>query len=415
MNYLPENQRDLYLAPQYRKDFLDILRDSKGIEEAARRYRTLIGDQFIDREADDEFGMRHTIKNFDDTRLETLPIYYTQKLDDLGQLSMDVVSTMALYTDMALTYKHMSEIVDLMEIGRDLMRERNIQDTKGGKGLMEQIKSAGRTITSKVIKPTDSTNFMNRLNDFYSSQLYGIYTKDEGSFKLPFTQTHISIAKAANQLNKYTAMNTYAFNFLGGVANVVTGLAMTRIEAIAGQYLGVKESAKADRLYAKMLPDIISDLGRRRHTTLPSLLFERFNTFQDYEESLRSLRMNKKNLFGRYITGSSAFFLNTAGEHYLAAKIFLAMAERYKLKQNGREIPLHEAFEVVKDSKGIERLQLKQGVTKSDGTEFTMKDQMMFSRKVAKMHQNLHGIYNKEDMSMFQRTALGRIAFMFRK
>jgi len=216
MNYLPENQRDLYLAPQYRKDFLDILRDSKGIEEAARRYRTLIGDQFIDREADDEFGMRHTIKNFDDTRLETLPIYYTQKLDDLGQLSMDVVSTMALYTDMALTYKHMSEIVDLMEIGRDLMRERNIQDTKGGKGLMEQIKSAGRTITSKVIKPTDSTNFMNRLNDFYSSQLYGIYTKDEGSFKLPFTQTHISIAKAANQLNKYTAMNTYAFNFLGG-------------------------------------------------------------------------------------------------------------------------------------------------------------------------------------------------------
>ena len=139
MNYLPENQRDLYLAPQYRKDFLDILRDSKGIEEAARRYRTLIGDKFIDREADDEFGMRHTIKNFDDTRLETLPIYYTQKLDDLGQLSMDVVSTMALYTDMALTYKHMSEIVDLMEIGRDLMK--NVyQDTKGGKVLWSKLK-----------------------------------------------------------------------------------------------------------------------------------------------------------------------------------------------------------------------------------------------------------------------------------
>ena len=70
------------------------------------------------------------------------------------------------------------------------------------------------------------------MNDFYSNQLYGITTKDEGSFKLPFTQTHISIAKSANQLNKYTAMNTYAFNLLGGVANVITGLAMTRLEAI---------------------------------------------------------------------------------------------------------------------------------------------------------------------------------------
>ena len=89
--------------------------------------------------------------------------------------------------------------------------------------------------------------------------------------------------------------------------------------------------------------------------------------------------MNKKNLFGRYITGSSAFFLNTAGEHYLAAKIFLAMAERYKLKQNGKEIPLNEAFEVIKDSKGIERLQLKQGVTKSDGTEFTMRSNDVLS------------------------------------
>ena len=251
MAHLPEYEQDLLLAPQYRKDFLDILRDAKNMKDAVKRYKTLIGDQFIDRESDDVYGAKTRLKNFDDTQLETLPIYYTRPISDPAQLSLDVVSTMALYIDMALGYKYMNEIMDIMELGRDLMKERKIQDTRGGKPLQEIIKSVGRTISSKIIKPTADTNFMERLNEFYSNQIYGVSQKDEGTIKIPFTNTQLSIAKSANQLNKYTAMNTYAFNLLGGVANVLTGKAMTRIEAVAGEYLGVKESAKADRIYAK--------------------------------------------------------------------------------------------------------------------------------------------------------------------
>lgn len=251
MSYLPENKQDLYLAPQYRKDFMEVIKDSRSITEGLQRFKTLTGDQFIDRESDDMYGVRETVKGFDGREIERLPVYYTNKLDDAGQLSTDVVSSMLIYADMAVGYRNMNEIVDIMEIGRDMMRDRKIGETKGGRKIMDTIKNAGRTISSKAHKEQGVSNFLERLDGFYSQAMYGVTQKDEGSFKIPFTNTRISYAKLASQLNKYTAMNTYAFNLLGGVANVITGKHMTRIEAMAGEFIGVKESAKADRVYAK--------------------------------------------------------------------------------------------------------------------------------------------------------------------
>lgn len=143
---------------------------------------------------------------------------------------------------------------------------------------------------------------------------------------------------------------------------------------------------------------------------------QKFNVHQDYDQAIRGLEMNKKNLLSRVFSGPSVFFMNNAGEHYLAAKVFIAMSERIKLKDKlGKSVSLINAFEVRKDASGIERLYLKDGVVKQDGSEFTDKDIMNFSRKVAKVHQDLHGIYNREDMTAFQKLAIGRMIFMFRK
>lgn len=416
MQKLPESKQDLYLAPQYRKDFLDIVKDSSSISEAYSKFSTFIGDKWLDREDDDVYGNRGSLKNFDGTKLQSLPIYYTNKLTNPEQLSMDLVSTMALYADMAVSYEEMDNVLDIMEVGRDIMRDRKIQETKGGKGLVENIKAYGRTITSKVYKPQGTSNFIDRINEFYSAQIYGVTQKEEGGVKIPLTEKTLSYAKLSNNLNQLTAMNTYAFNLLGGVANVLTGKAMIRIETIAGEYFGYKESTKADLIYSQWLPEVISDMGRRRNRSKASLMLEKFNVFQDYENSLREIRMNKKNLFARYITSSSAFFINNCGEHYLQSKSFLAMSQRYMLKDaKGNEINLLEAFEVRKNDKGIEKLHIKEGVTKLDGSEFVDKDIWKFSRKVAKVNQNLHGIYNREDMNVLQTTAIGRMAFMFRK
>lgn len=64
-------------------------------------------------------------------------------------------------------------------------------------------------------------------------QVYGEMTEDQvldvfGLFEL-------DVNKAAANLMKLTAMNTYAFNLLGGVSNIAIGKSMERIEAIGGQ------------------------------------------------------------------------------------------------------------------------------------------------------------------------------------
>lgn len=153
-----------------------------------------LGDRWLVRDTDDVFGetitgeengKKYVLKGFDGREIEKIPIYYSKKMDDTANLSLDIVSSMTLYVDMATRYKYMNEIVDIMEIGRDIMREkRQISQTKGGKELQEKIQTAGRTISNKVFKPKDASLFMDRLNDFYSAQIYGVSQKDEGSFKV---------------------------------------------------------------------------------------------------------------------------------------------------------------------------------------------------------------------------------------
>lgn len=413
---LPDNKMNPYLLPQIRKDFLERLKESKDLKEARRLYSSHIADAWISRESDDEFGVRYGIQDFDGTRLNLLPVYYNTPIKNMNDLSTDIVSSMAMYADMAYNYDAMNKIVDIMEVGRDLMINRNIDDTIGGKPIMERFKREGRTIENKVSKRKGSSRFIERLQDYYEAQIYGQTSKDQGSWKLPFTDHQISIAKAANNLNQLTALNTYAINLLSGVSNLTMGKAMMKIEAASKEFFDYKDLLWADTTYGKQLPEIIAQIGRRRKTGKLDLLMIKFNVLQDADKAVRELEMNKKNIFSRLCNQSALFFLNNAGEHFMQTRTFLALASRYKLKDaSGNIINLWDAYEVQKGEDGIERAEIKKGVTKLDGSEFTDNDVEAISRKSARINQKMHGIYNKEDMNAFQRTAQGRMVMMFRK
>lgn len=408
---LPDHKIDRFLLPQIRKNWVERLKASKSSSEAAKLFKEGVKDDFVYRESDDEFGARRAVRDFDNTEVHLLPLYYTQKLDDLDQLSTDVISNMALYADMAYNYSAMNDIIDLMELGKDILSNRRITDTRGGKPLIERIKSEGRDIKTNIVKPTEASKFKARLEDFYESQIYGKYMKDEGTIP----GSPISIAKLANQVNKYTSLNTFALNPMAGFANVSMGDLMLRIEAIAGEYLGVKDVAWADATYAKQLPQTIAAIGKRLKDDKLSLFIEKFNLLQDHEQKVREIEMNKKSKLLRLSESSSLYFLNNCGEHWMQSRTGLALAHKYMLKDSrGKEINLWNAMEVTHRD-GIPRLEFKPGITKLDGTGFAEQDLFKFQNKSRGINQRLHGIYNKEDMNAFQRTAIGRMALMFRK
>lgn len=417
-SYLPEGATRNSQAVMIRKDMVERIKSSAksgNIKDILSTISESIKDTFISREDDVEWGTKSAIKDFENRAVKVLPIYYTKKLNNLQDLSLDVTSTMAAYSLMANDYKQMNSVLDVLELGRDLSRDRKILEKQGNKTLTEQLNYFGRKITSNIFKSGAESQAQGRIDDLFTMQVYGEYQKDQGTIR----GTKISKGKLANFLNRLVSINNMALSLLSGTVNVLTGKVMMRTEAISGEFFNYKDLLVADATYGKELPKFLSEIGNKVKVGKLALFAELFDVMQDYEQEYRNLEMDKGK-FARLFSLNTLFFMNNAGEHYMQSRTALALANATKLKApNGKTVSLWDALEVVPImSNGKQtgaKLQIKKGYTKLDGTEFGDEDILKFSKKAAKINQRLHGIYNKADRSAIQQGALGRMAIMFRK
>nr|DAO50669.1 MAG TPA: hypothetical protein [Caudoviricetes sp.] len=417
-SYLPEKYTTLTNAVKIRKDLLERVKSSDGVKSGAKQIWESIKDEFIRRTDDVDFGDRATVKDFEGNEVQTLPIYFTKlkEGESANDLSTDIVSTLTAYAAMANDFDEMNKVIDVLELGRDLLRERQVIQTQGGKPLVEKFKAVGRKVESKLTKEGEATRFVQRLNDFFEMQVYGRYMADEGTFG----KTNIDKGKVANFVNRVTSMNNLALNVLSGISNIATGKVMMRIESFAGEFFNEKNTITADRVYGQSLPAYLAEIGNRVKTSKLALWDELFNVMQEYEQDVREVNFDRKTWFSRMFGTSTLFFMNNAGEHWMQNRTSLSLADAYKMKApNGKIVSLWDAMEVVpidkNNKKAGAKLQLKQGYTKADGSAFTQDDIIKFSRRSAAINQRMHGIYNKADRSAIQRLAIGRMGMMFRK
>lgn len=417
-SYLPEKYTTLTNAVKIRKDLLERVKSSDGVRSGTKQIWKSIKDEFIRRTDDVDFGDRATVKDFEGNEVQTLPIYFTKlkEGESANDLSTDIVSTLTAYAAMANDFDEMNKVIDVLELGRDLLRERQVIQTQGGKPLVEKFKAVGRKVESKLTKEGEATRFVQRLNDFFEMQVYGRYMTDEGTFG----KTNIDKGKVANFVNRVTSMNNLALNVLSGISNIATGKVMMRIESFAGEFFNEKNTITADRIYGQSLPAYLAEIGNRVKTSKLALWDELFNVMQEYEQDVREVNFDRKTWFSRMFGTSTLFFMNNAGEHWMQNRTSLALADAYKMKApNGKIVSLWDAMEVVpidKNNKKLgAKLQLKQGYKKADGSDFTQDDIIKFSRRSAAINQRMHGIYNKADRSAVQRLAIGRMGMMFRK
>lgn len=415
--FLPIDNIKTIKAVRIRKDLIERLKDTKDIKEGTKHLWESIKDNVIRRADDIEFGSKSTILDFEGNKVNTLPIYYTSfKGEDVQNLSTDVASTLTAYAAMALEHREMSKVIDILEIGRTLLNDRKINETSGGKTLKEKFNNSGRKVENTLLKKTSGSNFIARLNDFYDSQIYNQYLKDEGTIG----NTKIDQAKAFNSINSLTALSSLALNLLSGISNITTGKVMMRIESLAGEFFTTKDVFKADKIYSSQLSQVLGEIGKRVKTSKLSLWMELFDVLQDYDKDIKDTRFNQKSRLSRLSSINTLFFINNSGEHWMQTRTSLALANRYKMKSpDGKEVSLWDAFEVVyknnEDKNQGASLKIKEGYTKLDGSKFTEEDIFKFSRKSAAINQRMHGIYNSADMSAIQRVGAGRMALLFRK
>lgn len=417
-SYLPANYTSLLNTIKIRKDLLERVKASDNVKSGVTQVWESIKDAFIRRADDTEFRDKATIKDFEGNEVQNLPIYYTKlrEGESSNDISTDATSTLIAYASMAIDFNEMSKIIDILEIGRDIIRDRDVMTTQGGRQLKERFNLFGTKVETPLTKKGRESRISKRLDYFFDMQVYGRYMEDEGTFG----NTKIDKGKAANLLNKITSLTTMAGNVLASLSNVFTGDIMMKIEASAREFFNFSNMFKADRIYGRNLPEFLAEIGNRVKTSKLALWCELFNVTQEYEKDVREVNFDRKTWFSRMFGMSTLFFMSNAGEHWMQTRTSLALADAYKMKApNGKIVNLWDAMEVVPIDKNNKRLgaklQVKKGYTKEDGSEFTKEDIIAFSRKSAAINQRMHGVYNKADRNAMQKMALGRMAIMYRK
>lgn len=427
---IPNRFASMYNAIQIRNDTVEgILDNISDPKKAAQMVWGNIKDKFLRRSDDVEFGdnmdgltdsQKQTMLDFNGKPVEKLPIAYIHPLEDMQRLSTDFTSSIIAYAGMSVNYGKMSEIIDVLELARDLVHDREVQQVSGNTKAMESFKVIGKLFNKAYTKPGSNTHIGDRIDDYYASVIYGKQKKDEGTFE----DTNIDKAKTADTLKSYTGAVGLGINLFSGISNLTIGKLQMFIEAMGGslasmfggkaEYFGLKNAAVGEKNYIAEMPQYLAEINSIQKKSKLGLLIDRFDALEEFYTGLKH-NGSYKGPIARIMGKTNIFILNHLGEHSLHANTMLAMLDAYKVKdKTGNTISLYDAME-VKENNGVYTIGIKEGITKLDGTSVTEDDLNTLKMRIGKVNQSMHGAFNEIDRGAIHRNALGRLIMQFRQ
>ena len=414
-NQYPPNRVNKLKAIQLRKDgvqrFIDSSKSPSSIWSNIKEH---LGEEFLDRADDDTmFGdtTRGGLIDFAGKEFMTLPVLFTNRLENPDELSTDIFGSLMAYTLASNNYKELDNIIDPLEVGRSVVTDyRKVKSTRGGLNLVEKFNVLGTQFQNDILEGNGS-NIEKRLDDFFASQIYHKYLKDSGVINV--LGTKLNKNKLVSWIMRGSSLAQLGFNYLTNLSNVVTGVAMQNIEAASRQYFNVKELAKADRIYAKLIGSNIAEFNSRNKTNKLSLFNELFDIRNDFDNITHNSM--RKSPLARIFSSEIAYLGQSAGDHWLYLRTAIAMSLREKVNvPNKGTMSLWDALRVINsfgNNNKIKEMILPEGTTDSNGNLF---DIGKFSRKIAHVNQSLFGIYNTDDRNAAQRVILGRLLLQYR-
>lgn len=407
---LPKDRRDVMRAVQRRRSgtqrIIDTLANSKNAEDVYESVSESLRSTFTRTEDDDQLYGERTqgLTDFTGKEYLTLPILYTHMLKNPDELSDDVMGDLMVYAHMSNSYCGMSQIVDPLSIGADLMTNMENKFVKGrGSKVKEEVLNVLGRVSRKTVKAGTNTAFARKLYDYLECQVYGKYLKEDDVVG-PNAQKFVS------WFSKLTSTAYLGFNFLQGVANVATAVGMQNIEAFAGEFFGKKELAKADWKYKSLIVPFIAELGSVSKQSELALFDELFDVKQDYRTKLHNNQLY--NVIRKFFGNNWAFIQQAMGDHWVYNRTAIAMAMKRQVIVDGKQMSVWDAREIVTDANGYKMMKIKDGAMNLDGTRF---DVGAFSREIAHINHTLMGIYNDDDMNAANRVTIGRVLQQMRK
>lgn len=363
---------------------------------------------------DDEETAKTVYVDFEGNKVDMLPIKYTSRGNrSYDSMTDDVASSMMAYAGMATEYNEMHSVINILENAKYASMERDMIQKRGGRQLQEHAEYADTELTKPFTVKQARTTAQKCLDDFMTMHVYGHLRAAEGVTPI----FHLPKAMLADIVSAGTTYTQMAFNFQQRISNVTTGAAQIFVNTAGKDEFSIADMTWASGQWMKETADRLAEFGKEESHNYLSLFMQKFDIGQKLNDA------SKKKTFGKSraskIFNTNLMFAGLElGEDYLSATTGLAVARNTKLKLDGKEINLYEAYEIAyadETNKTGAYLKLKDGVTKLDGSEFSSTDELNFSKKVAGINFRLQGIYNTDDKAAIQQYSLGALIIMYRK
>ena len=340
---LADNKMPTTRAPQFRGRFMNRVKNrgsrlnpklyAKGIKDWAK-------ETFCEDALDTDFGSIYDYNKKEDMlfeddlayekgKIDRIPLYGINKLQDMDQLSTDIFHSLLCYSSMACNYAGLSTVVDLLEVGRSVLDERKVK-TKGGSKIPERLSLSNKSRT------------YNRYTTYLDMQVYGISQP-----KLVIGK-HIVVNKVVGFLSGIAAKTYLGGNVAGGLVNLGTGVNEIFKEALCGQYFDLKDWTFAHGYYWYHLPENLWEMGKQDKENKMSLFMKKMNVQNQNKKDQKDFYTDMWRVTN-IIYNELLMAPYSTGDHYMQSIAFLALAHKTKLiSESGETRNLWEALEVTK-------------------------------------------------------------------
>jgi len=365
---LPEGATVSRRLPQFRGTFSDALRNSANFsnmgvvqkaKNAAKKFmRRDVLEKFVATSQDTDYGDLNTMNHPDDDMLGTaldyekerpnrLVIFGVRKIENLEDLSTDLMHSTLAYASMATTYDALSNLVDALEVGKSVLYNRKVKPNKITKINGVMVNWWKSSSSNEMYNKGEKNMAYGRYLKFLDKQVYGI-----GTTQLAFAtaKKRWMLGKIINTVSSLGGALYLAGNPLGGMVNTFTGFNNDLKEAIAGDAFTLKDWVKANKWYFENLPRLWMYAGELRKNDQLSLFLEVMSFQGNAKGKFRSWHTTRSRM--NNIIRNLNFLPYSSGDHYMQAIPYLALANGTKLyNEDGTEAKnLWDAYQRVRNN-----------------------------------------------------------------
>lgn len=418
---LPQYAQKQYLPPQLRRSFVDAMVKSKGNpRKIAKAILNKIKDMFIIREDDplnvkngiiegEEYGIRSGA--MDNTPYRQIPIFYVNRLKDQGELLKDFSGALQALAGTAINYDCMNRIKDTVEFMGDFIKDQQIAATNGGVRQTDAIVTKGVRIFKDLVGFASNTNTSGIVDGFIDKHIYGVKLKDVGKW-----------TKMAQTLLAYTSLRSLAVNVKGAISNYLVGELQMLIESGAGEFYNPLDYVWA---HAKIFgdntlsaPGRIIDFMTNNVNSKAVLLAQRFDPLNEIFSETAHERYFSGPL-RQMVAKDFSFIGYGMGEHMIHYVTMYAILHNQKVRIDGKDATLYDAFYKGNKADGNSELLMKNNVTykDSEGNWVPVDDAFLDSirDRIRYCNQNTHGSMNEEDKGLIHQRMMGRFVMNLRQ